>query len=107
MANAVEAILSEPRARRGSRDGADYLRKEDYGKVPEYLSDVKMEIEREREMVEDMMPRSREEEDTRVSYMAEGVSVRRHAWLGWSLLTHEQRRSGRSCCTRSRPSGRM
>jgi hypothetical protein len=49
-ANAVEAILQVPK----SLDSKDlnYLEKEDYGKVPEYLDQVKEEIKRENEMID-------------------------------------------------------
>lgn len=49
-ANAVEAILMVPRHTK--QPELNYLEKEDYGKVPEYLSHVKEEVKRENEMVE-------------------------------------------------------
>ena len=49
-ANAVEAILQVPRSLE-SKD-LNYLEKEDYGKVPEYLGQVKEEIKRENEMID-------------------------------------------------------
>jgi len=50
-ANAVEAILSVPQMPKSER--VDYMGKEDYGKVPDYLSQVKDEIRRENEMIDD------------------------------------------------------
>mmetsp|Transcript_11733 Transcript_11733/g.23348 ORF Transcript_11733/g.23348 Transcript_11733/m.23348 type:complete len:264 (+) Transcript_11733:34-825(+) len=50
-ANAVEAILSVPQM--PQRSSVDYMGKEDYGKVPEYLSQVKEEIRRENEMIDE------------------------------------------------------
>ncbi|GMH84191.1 hypothetical protein TrVE_jg7131 [Triparma verrucosa] len=50
-ANAVEAILSVPQMPQS--EGVDYVNKEDYGKVPEYLSQVKEEIRRENEMIDE------------------------------------------------------
>lgn len=50
-ANAVEAILSVPQM--PQNDGVDYISKEDYGKVPEYLSQVKEEIRRENDMIDE------------------------------------------------------
>lgn len=49
-ANAVEAILQAPR--RPVQKELNYLKKEDYGKVPSYLTQVKEEIRRENEMIE-------------------------------------------------------
>lgn len=45
VANAVETILSTPRQPVDS--GKDYLRKEDYGKVPKYLEHIKRDIQDE------------------------------------------------------------
>mmetsp|Transcript_12617 Transcript_12617/g.12253 ORF Transcript_12617/g.12253 Transcript_12617/m.12253 type:complete len:223 (+) Transcript_12617:46-714(+) len=49
-ANAVEAILQVPRVLQNN--DLNYLKKEDYGKVPGYLSKVRDEIERENEMID-------------------------------------------------------
>lgn len=49
-ANAVEAILMVPR--NTTKQELNYLEKEDYGKVPEYLTHVKEEVRRENEMIE-------------------------------------------------------
>ena len=49
-ANAVEAILMAPKAT--GKPELNYLKKEDYGKVPEYLSHVKEEVRRENEMID-------------------------------------------------------
>jgi len=49
-ANAVEAILQAPQ--RVNQSEGDYLNKADFGKVPEYLSQVKEEIRRENEMID-------------------------------------------------------
>jgi hypothetical protein len=49
-ANAVEAILQAPR--RPTQKELNYLKKEDYGKTPAYLKQVKEEIRRENEMIE-------------------------------------------------------
>jgi len=48
--NAVEAILQVPQ--KPVSDEADYLGKADYGQVPEYLGQVKEEIKRENEMID-------------------------------------------------------
>lgn len=49
-ANAVEAILMEPRQPKPGQP--NYLLKEDYGKVPAYLTLVKEEVRRENEMID-------------------------------------------------------
>jgi len=49
-ANAVEAILMVPK--NVGKPQLNYLKKEDYGKVPEYLSHVKEEVRRENEMID-------------------------------------------------------
>lgn len=49
-ANAVEAILMEPRQPKPGEP--NYLLKEDYGKVPDYLTLVKEEVRRENEMID-------------------------------------------------------
>ena len=49
-ANALEVIRSEPKKRKG--DEPRYTEREDYGKVPAYLADVKAEIDKEKTLVE-------------------------------------------------------
>jgi len=49
-ANAVQAILQVPRI--VDKGEENYLEKEDYGKVPSYLNDVKEEIKREKDMID-------------------------------------------------------
>lgn len=49
LANAVENMLAEPKVRQSSE--VDWLRKEDFGKVPQYLSSVKEQVNKEYEMV--------------------------------------------------------
>ena len=48
-ANAVEAILQVPRVTEVGE--LNYLKKEDFGKIPQYLTQVKEEIKRENEMI--------------------------------------------------------
>ena len=54
-ANAVEAILSVPHMSNSQQ--VDYLGKEDYGQVPEYLGAVKEEIRRENDMIDEYVQR--------------------------------------------------
>lgn len=49
VANAVETILAAPK--KVSQGAKDYLRKEDYGKVPKYLQHIKKDIELEYEYI--------------------------------------------------------
>lgn len=49
-ANAVEAILQAPKPT--ANTDLNYMKKEDFGKVPAYLAQVKDEIRRENEMIE-------------------------------------------------------
>lgn len=55
-ANAVEAILAVPGNRaRVNEQQPQYQHKADYGKVPAYLGDVKEEIHRENQMIEEYL----------------------------------------------------
>eukprot|EP01032_Pedospumella_encystans_P027026 gene27026-30553_t len=49
-ANAVEAILQAPKPT-GNME-LNYMKKEDFGKIPAYLSQVKEEIQRENQMID-------------------------------------------------------
>lgn len=53
VSNAVENILAAPKMVTGNK--LDYRKKQDYGKVPQYLSEVKAQIEEERAMIQDMI----------------------------------------------------
>jgi len=55
-ANAVETILAVPGTRAPAKnDPPVYRHKEDYGKVPRYLSQVKDEIDRENMLIEEFV----------------------------------------------------
>jgi len=49
VANAVETILAAPK--KTSQASKDYLHKEDYGKVPKYLENIKQDIDAEYEYI--------------------------------------------------------
>lgn len=71
-ANAVEAILQVPRVL--DDGGARYLKKDDYGKVPGYLTQVKEEIRREKEMINKYVEERmgyRDEEPDRMELMGD------------------------------------
>lgn len=53
VSNAVENILAAPQPRPAAEP--DYLRKSDFGKAPAYLSEVKQEIEQEKEFIRTML----------------------------------------------------
>lgn len=53
VSNAVENILAAPKMVDNGK--LDYTKKEDYGKVPAYLNEVKAQIEEERTMIQDML----------------------------------------------------
>jgi hypothetical protein len=52
-ANAVNAILSVPQTKKAAP--LDFLAKEDYGKVPAYLSHIKNEIQAETAMIDEFV----------------------------------------------------
>jgi hypothetical protein len=49
VANAVENILAAPKVKENK--DADYLKKKHYGKVPNYLTKIKQEIDDEYKLV--------------------------------------------------------
>jgi len=61
VANAVETILAAPK--KVTQSAKEYMRKEDYGKVPKYLSHIKKDIEAEYDYI--MQMREQEEENQR------------------------------------------
>jgi hypothetical protein len=52
VANAVENILSIPKPVTDNK--IDYTKKADYGKVPEYLGEIRSQIQTEKKMIEEM-----------------------------------------------------
>lgn len=50
VSNATQAIIQEPKGLK--EEEKSFLKKETYGKVPEYLKKVKKEVQREKEVVE-------------------------------------------------------
>eukprot|EP00904_Undaria_pinnatifida_P005833 jgi/Undpi1/237/HiC_scaffold_1.g00234.m1 len=98
-ANAVDAILATPANRH--LPPVNYLEKEDFGKVPEYLAHVKAEIVAENAMVEqfvrEQMGLSNEEEedisDMPIEEQADLVDKLKAKWdsvnARYQLLTHQ------------------
>jgi len=71
--NALEAIRGQPKKRKG--DEPRYTQREDYGKVPAYLANVKAEIENEKALVEMYVAEQNgnpSEEDDHAEMMDEG-----------------------------------
>jgi len=60
--NAVDAIMKV--TRKPEKKDVRFVKKAEYGKVPGYLKEVKADIQAEREFIEQMLERSKEEEDT-------------------------------------------
>lgn len=59
-ANAVDVILMAPKKKEVEQK--DYLSKKNYGKVPEYLTKLKDEVENEYKTIREMQLRTDEEE---------------------------------------------
>lgn len=62
VANAVETILAAPK--KTSQGAKDYLHKEDYGKVPKYLTHIKKDIDAEYDYIRALQ---QQEEDAQAS----------------------------------------
>jgi len=60
--NAVDNIMKV--TRKPKKKDVRYVKKAEYGKVPSYLNEVKADIRAEREFIEQMLERSKEEDDT-------------------------------------------
>lgn len=76
-ANAVEAILAVPGTRAPAKnDPPQYRNKEDYGKVPRYLSQVKDEIERENMLIEEFVRQNQQLMDDADGAVAEPMDER-------------------------------
>eukprot|EP00440_Ansanella_granifera_P023208 gb/GFBE01025203.1/.p1 GENE.gb/GFBE01025203.1/~~gb/GFBE01025203.1/.p1 ORF type:complete len:276 (+),score=94.20 gb/GFBE01025203.1/:1-828(+) len=69
VANAVETILAAPKK---LPEGAkDYLKKEDYGKVPKYLQHIKKDIDAEYQYIRDLQAAQAQAEADRVRPLSE------------------------------------
>jgi hypothetical protein len=76
-ANAVQAILQVPRI--VDKGEENFLEKEDYGKVPQYLREVKEEIRREKEMIDKYVKEQMGIEDTEPEQLDELSETERQA----------------------------
>lgn len=69
VANAVEVILAAPK--KVPEETKDYLKKEDYGKVPKYLQQIKQDIDTEYQYIRALQEQKAQEEADRVRPMTE------------------------------------
>merc|ERR1719337_749965 len=62
VANVVETILAAPK--KVSQGAKDYLSKEDYGKVPKYLKNIKQDIDAEYEYIQQLQEMEEQEQNS-------------------------------------------
>ena len=88
-ANAVDNILAVPRKQ--GRQELNYLQKQDYGKVPAYLSRVKDQIKDEYGMIEEMQQRNQPADQESIDVLTEGDRERLLAGLkaNWEAVNKE------------------
>lgn len=94
-ANAVEAILTAPRIAPSST--SVYVRKEDFGKIPDYLVQVKEEIRRENDMIDRYVKDRMGYEEASPDHMEELSNQDRHILLSqlkakWDSVNAEYQR---------------
>jgi hypothetical protein len=96
-ANAVDIILMAPKKR--IQEKKDFLTKKNYGKVPDYLSKLKNEIENEYKSIREMQIRTDEEESKKkqslggdeVSTLREGLMKKlQQLKMSYGVLTHKK-----------------
>lgn len=69
VANAVEVILAPPKKR--SHGSKEYLKKDDFGKVPAYLNYIKQDIQAEYDYIRQIQQQEEERQGSQVRPMAE------------------------------------
>eukprot|EP00933_Yihiella_yeosuensis_P061024 TRINITY_DN63847_c0_g1_i1.p1 TRINITY_DN63847_c0_g1~~TRINITY_DN63847_c0_g1_i1.p1 ORF type:complete len:275 (+),score=98.27 TRINITY_DN63847_c0_g1_i1:80-904(+) len=69
VANAVEVILAAPK--KLPEAAKDYMKKEDYGKVPKYLTHIKKDIDAEYQYIQELQQQQYEAEAARMRPMSE------------------------------------
>jgi len=69
VANAVETILAQPK--KVQQGAKDYLRKDDYGRVPKYLKNIKEDIDAEYEYIRALQEQEEEERGALMKPMGE------------------------------------
>jgi hypothetical protein len=88
-ANAVDNILAVPK-KTVSKE-VNYLKKQDYGKIPGYMSRVKEQIQSEYRMIEEMQSSTRAEHQDTVDVLSESERERLLAGLkaNWEAVNKE------------------
>merc|ERR1719440_1583190 len=89
VANAVETILAAPKkAQQGAKD---YLQKEDYGKVPKYLKNIKQDIDAEYDYIRQLQQQEEEERQRAVRPLQEDERLQLIAGLKakWEAVNTE------------------
>jgi hypothetical protein len=95
-ANAIDVILMAPKKKK--IEEISYLNKKSYGKVPEYISKLKEEVEKEYKTIREMQLRSEEEEakkkrplnENEVEMLREGLTKKlEQLKISYSGLTHK------------------
>merc|ERR1719487_1342083 len=69
VANAVETILAAPK--KVTSQAKDYLSKEDYGKVPKYLKNIKQDIDAEYDYIRMLQEEEDQENQSRMAPLEE------------------------------------
>merc|ERR1711904_49748 len=69
VANAVETILAAPK--KTSQGAKDYLHKEDYGKVPKYLTHIKQDIDAEYEYIRQLQAQEEEQRNSQTRLLSD------------------------------------
>lgn len=89
VANAVENILAAPKL--AANKDKDYLKKKTYGKVPNYVTKIKGEIEDEYNLVREMQIEEQNERDRQKMLMPEEERQELIAALKkkWEVLHHK------------------
>jgi len=87
VANAVEVILAAPR--RPSEPTKDYLHKEDYGRVPQYLDSIKKDIAAEYEYISQMHNGREEESPVRLMTQEEKNCLIQGLKAKWESVNHD------------------
>ena len=95
-ANAIDVILMAPKKRKTLQ--TNYLNKKSFGKVPEYISQLKEEVEKEYKTIREMQLRTEEEDakkkrtlmDNEVEMLREGLTRKlEQLKISYAGLTHK------------------
>lgn len=89
VANAVETILAAPK--KVQQGAKDYLSKEDYGKVPKYLKNIKQDIEAEYDYIRQLQEQELQEQQSQMRGLADDERLQLIAGLKakWEAVNTE------------------